>query len=58
MTVYELIQSLAKYEPDDYVYMVDGGDCVEVESVGKDCDYIVDIIVIKPWKSYRRADND
>ena len=58
MTVYELIQALAKYEPDDYVFMVDGGDYVEVESVEKDCDYIVDIIVIKPWESYRRADND
>jgi hypothetical protein len=58
MTVYELIQALTKYEPDDDVYMVDGGDEVAVESVEKDLGGIVDIIVIKPWESYRRADNE
>jgi hypothetical protein len=58
MTVYELIKALTKYEPDDDVYMIDGGDEVAVESVEKDCGGIVDIIVIKPWESYRRAAND
>ena len=58
MTVYELIQALTKYEPDDDVYMIDGGDEVAVESVEKDLGGIVDIIDIKPWESYRRADND
>lgn len=56
MTVYELIQALTKYEPDDDVYMIDGGDEVAVESVEKDIGGIVDIIIIKPWE--RRADND
>lgn len=56
MTVYELIQALTKYEPDDDVYMIDGGDEVAVESVEKDIGGIVDIIIIKPWE--RRADNE
>lgn len=58
MTVYELIQSLTKYEPDDDVYMICGGDEVAVESVERDRDGIVDIIVIKPWKGVGRSDND
>ena len=56
MTVYELIQALTKYEPDDDVYMIDGGDEVAVESVEKDLGGVIDIIIIKPWESYRRAE--
>jgi hypothetical protein len=51
MTVYELIQALTKYEPDDDVYMIDGEEETAVESVSK----TVNGVIIKPWESYRRV---
>jgi len=54
MTVYELIQELAKYEPDDDVYMIDGEEETVVASVSE----TVNGVIIKPWGSYRRADNE
>lgn len=49
MTVYELIQALTKYKPDDDVYMTDGEEELLVESVDK----TLNGVVVKPWESYR-----
>lgn len=55
MTVYELIQALTKYKPDDDVYMIDGEEETAVESLSE----TVNGVIIKPWESYAgRADND
>lgn len=51
MTVYELIQALAKYNQDDDVYMVDGEEEAAVASVSE----TVNGVIIKPWESYRRG---
>ena len=54
MTIYELIQALTKYEPDDDVYMIDG----EEESLVESVDKTLNGVVVKPWESYRRQQNE
>lgn len=52
MTVYDLIRALCECEPDDDVYMVDGGDDVPVLSVSKKDNGVL----IKPWEDVVRRE--
>ena len=52
MTVYDLTRALCECEPDDDVYMVDGGDDVPVLSVSKKDNGVL----IKPWEDAVRRE--